>query len=353
MTRPTILVTGATGSTGSAVVSQLLRREWPVRALVHRADARAARLRALGTDVVLGDLFQADRLAEALRGVGRAYFCPPTHPHMLDSAAMFAAAAQDAGLDSLVVLSQWLASSAHPSILTRHHYLADRLFARVAGMSVTTINPGFFADNYLQLIAFAAQLERLPNPFGDSRNAPPSNADIARVAVAALTDPDRHAGRTYRPTGPDLLDAAGMAAALTRVLDRPVRPMAMPELLFAKAMRAFGYSAFMTAQTRHYLAEHLRGTFAHGAPNDDVERATGRSAETFATSALGYAHRPDAARTPANLGRVLADLARTTVTPGGNPQQLADRQADPVPTRTRLAIDDPQWQRTHSATLAA
>jgi len=41
----------------------------------------------------------------------------------------------------------------------------------------------------------------------DSRNAPPSNEDIARVAVAALMDPARHAGKSYRPTGPELLGA--------------------------------------------------------------------------------------------------------------------------------------------------
>lgn len=220
---------------------------------------------------------------------------------------------------------------------------------------VTTLNPGFFAHNTLQLVAFAAQLGVLPNPVGDSRNAPPSNTDIARVAVAALTDPARHAGRTYRPTGPALLDADDMAAAFTRVLGRAVRPLPMPEFVFAKAMRAFGYDAFMTAQTRHYRAEHLRGTFAHGAPNDHVERATGRPAETFDTSALSYASRADAQRTPANLGRVLALLARTVLTPGGNPRRLAHRQADPIPTTTRLAIDDPTWRRTHttSTTVAA
>ena len=353
MTRPTVLVTGATGGTGSAVVSQLLNRGWPVRALVHRIDTRAERLRTLGADVVTADLFDADQLAGALRGVDRAYYCPPMHPHMLDSAAAFAAAARDARLESVVVLSQWLASANHPSLLTRQHHVTDQLFAALPDVGVTTLNPGFFAHNALQLIDFAAQLGVLPNPFGDSRNAPPSNADIARVAVAALTDPARHAGRTYRPTGPDLLDAADMAAAFTLVLDRPVRPVPMSDLLFAKAMRTYRYSPFVTAQTRLYLAEHRRGTFAHGAPTDHVEQATGRPAETFATSARTYARGPGVTRTPANLGRILALLARTPFTPAGNPARLAHQQADPTPATARLAIDDPAWLRTHTATVAA
>ncbi|HWG20735.1 MAG TPA: hypothetical protein VG225_09405, partial [Terracidiphilus sp.] len=45
-------------------------------------------------------------------------------------------------------------------------------------------------------------LGAFPWIFGNSRNAPPSNEDIARVAAVALMDPARHGGKTYRPTGP-------------------------------------------------------------------------------------------------------------------------------------------------------
>ena len=175
--KPTVVVTGATGPTGSQVVAQLRQQDWRVRAVVRRIDARAERLRNLGADVVVADLFDPGQVTAALRGTQRAYFCPPTHPHMLDAATLFALAAQESGLEAVVVLSQWLASAAHPSILTRHHHLADHLFAAMPGIAQVTINPGFFADNYLQTIDFAAQLGVLPNPMGDSRNVAPSNAD--------------------------------------------------------------------------------------------------------------------------------------------------------------------------------
>ena len=48
MTQPTILVTGSTGNTGGAVVSELLRRGFPVRAMVRSRDARSAALQARG-----------------------------------------------------------------------------------------------------------------------------------------------------------------------------------------------------------------------------------------------------------------------------------------------------------------
>ncbi len=58
MSKPLILVTGATGKTGSPVVEQLIERGYPVRALVHRLDERSERLRELGAEVVQGDFIE-------------------------------------------------------------------------------------------------------------------------------------------------------------------------------------------------------------------------------------------------------------------------------------------------------
>jgi NAD(P)-dependent dehydrogenase (short-subunit alcohol dehydrogenase family) len=60
MNKPIILVTGATGKTGAAVVAQLLEKGWPVRAIVRTLDARSKRLRREGADVVVADLFHSD-----------------------------------------------------------------------------------------------------------------------------------------------------------------------------------------------------------------------------------------------------------------------------------------------------
>ena len=171
MTEPMILVTGASGKTGGAVVSQLRERGWPVRALVHRMDARAERLRAQGVEVVAADLFDPEQLLDAMRGTARAYYCPPWHPYMIQSAAAFAVAAQEAKLEAMVDLSQWLASPSHPSLATRQSWLVDRMFGALPGLAHTIVNPGFFADNYLRLIGFAAQLGMFPMPIGKSRNA--------------------------------------------------------------------------------------------------------------------------------------------------------------------------------------
>ena len=71
-----ILVTGAAGrvgGVGGAVVALLRQRHLPVRALVRRDDARAAALRTLGAEVVVGDLTQAGEVARALAGCRRRF----------------------------------------------------------------------------------------------------------------------------------------------------------------------------------------------------------------------------------------------------------------------------------------
>src|SRR5262249_35989651 len=150
---------------------------------------RAARLKAQGAEIAVADMSDVERVADALKDVQRAYYCPPFDPYMIQGAVAFAIAAKEAGIEHIVGLTQWLSSPSHPSLMTRQHWLADHLFAMTPGMGHTILNPGFFADAYLTLTGFAAHLGLFPWLYGDSCNAPPSNEDIARVAVAALIDP--------------------------------------------------------------------------------------------------------------------------------------------------------------------
>ena len=152
MIKPRIIVTGATGKTGSIVVSELLKAGYAVRAMVHREDGRSARLQAYGAEIAVADLSDFERVADALRDVQRAYFCPPFDPYMIQGAVAFAVAAEEARLEYIVGMSQWLASPSHPSLMTRQSWLVDRLFSTIPGVAHTIINPGFFADAYLATI---------------------------------------------------------------------------------------------------------------------------------------------------------------------------------------------------------
>jgi len=345
MKAPLILVTGATGKTGTAVVAQLREKGWPVRAVVHSHDARGDALHRLGAETVVADLFDPDQMLAAMRGASRAYYCPPFHPFMIESAAVFALAAREARLEAVVGLTQWLASPSHPSLATRQLWLADHLFAMLPGVAHTAVNPGFFADNYLRLIGFAAHLGVLPSLTGDSRNAPPSNEDIARVAVAALVDPGKHAGQAYRPTGPMLLSTREMAAILGRVLGRRVRRVEMPMWMFLKAARMQGVGAFELSGFRHYVEDHRQGAFEFGAPTADVFAVTGRQPEDFETIARRYAAAPSAQRGFGAGAR--ADVLRTPMSSGYDLDRFERARGFPVPPNPLLSMEDDRWRSEH------
>jgi NAD(P)H dehydrogenase (quinone) len=349
MINPKILVTGATGKTGGAVVTQLLAKGWPVRAIVRGRDARSDLLQRRGAEVVVADIFDPGQLMDAMRGVQRAYYCPPYHPFVIQSASAFAAAARETGLEQIVGLSQWLAGPNHPALLSRQLWLIDRMFAALPGIAYTSVNPGFFADSpYLEMMPFAANLGLLPLPVaGESRNAPPSVDDIARVAVAALLDPARHAGKAYRPTGPALLTVNEMATIIGGVVGHKVRHVRTPLGLFYKAAKTQGGEPVMLSGLRYWFEDNDRGAFAVGAPNDTVRELTGNEAEDFETIARRHAGLPASRQSLAGRLGAFARLMAVRFLPGFDPVAYDREQEQPVPPAPRLALEDADWTASH------
>jgi uncharacterized protein YbjT (DUF2867 family) len=288
-------------------------------------------------------------MCAALSGVQRAYWCTPFDPRAEEAAVLFAELAREARLEHIVVLSQWLASPVHPVLATRQAFAIDCLFESLAPeIGYTILNLGFFADNHLRLIGFASQLGILPSLTGDSRNAPPSNEDIARVAAAVLRDPSRHAGQSYRPTGPALLSTADMARVLTDIRRRKVRKVELPMWMFAKAARMQGALPVEISGVRHYVQDHRQGAFERGAPTNVVEQLTGQPAEDFTTIARRYAALPEAQRSPASVARAWFDFTRTPFMPGYGFNRLERQWGTPPRASTRLAMDDQQWCARHA-----
>jgi uncharacterized protein YbjT (DUF2867 family) len=348
MRKPKVLVTGATGKTGAAVTELLLRDGWPVRALAHRRDGRSERLERLGAEVVVGSAHDPDHLVAALKDVQRAYYVPLFAPHATQAAAAFAAAAPGSSLEAVVQLSQWLSQPAHPSILTRETWLIDRMFGVLPGVAHVIVNPGMFADNFLRTIDMATLLGMFPVLTGDSRSAPVSNEDIAACVAALLADPERHAGRSYRPTGPALLSGREMAAAIGQATGRRVRAMNLPFWMFLKVARLDRVNPHEALNWRDYVRDHRAGAFEAGeAVTEVVPELTGRPAEDFGTIARRYAARPEARRTAANMARMLARMAVLPMVPRLDIDGYARAHGFPGIPAARLSADDPRWRAEH------
>ncbi|WP_280270912.1 NAD(P)H-binding protein [Nocardia wallacei] len=197
-----VLVTGAAGgpqgSTGRHLTALLLGRGIPVRALVHTDDERAAPLRALGAEVVVGDLRDIAITRAALDGLHHAYFTYPVIDGLVDAAGAFAVAARDAGVRRVVAVSQLAAG---PQALTprmRQHWVAEQVLDW-AGIGAIHLRAAVFHEN-LALLADTGDGTRLTMPMGPPTTVLPliAAADVARVAAGLLADP-------YRPAEPVLL----------------------------------------------------------------------------------------------------------------------------------------------------
>ncbi len=205
-TLPRVLVTGATGKTGRATVLALTQQYSDIvqtRALVRTDDHRARELHDAGAEVVLGDMSDIRDLQRAMSGVQRAHLIVAVTNSSLDHALNFAVAAEAERLEHVVAIGQWLSSASHPSLMTRRTWLVDQVLRWIPEVDHTVINVGFFADNIMSVLGMAAQLGVLSNP------AP-------------------YAGRTLRPTGPEVLPPEDIAAVFGEVLGRSLSSRVPP-----------------------------------------------------------------------------------------------------------------------------
>jgi len=251
MTSSRVLVTGATGATGYAAVQALADSGSQVRALVHQDGKRADELRALGTEIVLGDLLDIDSVQAAMRGIAAAYFVFPLHPRLLDATAYFAQAAHEAGVGAIVNLSQRTARRDSKSHSAQNHWVAERIFDW-SGIPVTHLRPTLFDEwlTYEFSIGGIIDNDVLAIPFGTGRFSPIAAHDQGRVIAAVLIDPTAHAGMTYLLDGPAEMDAAGMAAELGDVLGRPIRYFDLP-------LADFQAVAAAIPQLGSYVGQHV------------------------------------------------------------------------------------------------
>jgi uncharacterized protein YbjT (DUF2867 family) len=150
-----ILVTGADGGVGGVggkVVALLRQRGRAVRAMAHHDDDRADALRALGADVVVGDLTRPADVATALDSVQQMFFSMSLAPSYLEASATVATVARAVGeLEALVALSQMTVSqmdalSMSESHHQRMHWLSEQVL-NWSELSVVHVRPTVFLDS--------------------------------------------------------------------------------------------------------------------------------------------------------------------------------------------------------------
>ncbi|MFK0256387.1 NAD(P)H-binding protein [Streptomyces sp. NPDC090445] len=211
-----ILVTGATGTIGRALVEELRSHgAGPVRALTRDA-ARASFPE--GVETVRGDLADAGSVKPALEGVRSLFFIPGLGEPGSDAEVL--GAAREAGVEHVVLVSS-ITVRTHPHLGPAARHAAGEQLLQDSGMAWTVLRPTQFASNALWWAASIRERNPVRVAYPDVGLPTIHPADIASVARAALTD-TRHRGRTYALTGPERVTARQQVAALSAALGREV-----------------------------------------------------------------------------------------------------------------------------------
>src|ERR1700724_553947 len=196
-----ILVTGAGGQTGKAIIRALVARGAPVRAFVRRM-AHGASLAAMGArEVIAGPMDDPHAWSRAVRGTDAIYhICPNVSPDEIAFAKALIAAATDLGVRRLVYHSVL-----HPQIEAMPHHWAklrveEMLLA--SALDFTILQPTAYMQNSLAQWDLMKRegIYRVPYPV-ETRLSLVDLDDVAEAAAAVLTSNTGHSGATYELVG--------------------------------------------------------------------------------------------------------------------------------------------------------
>lgn len=336
-----ILVTAANGNTGFPAAKTLLEMGFQVRAFVRNdQNPKALKLREMGAEIFSGNIEDIRDTRRALIGVKRAYFVP-VYPNVLFQGETFATAAEEAGLEHIVLLTQWISSNTHPSSYTKEHWLVDQTFKRLPTVQVTLLNPGLFAFPYFLALQIMAQFGIMPE-FGS--NAPPSNEDIGAVAAHILKSPEKHTGKIYRVTGREMLTTQQKANIIGKVLGRNVRVEALPIKMMLKVFKADGFPVRDYSQLRYYIEDARNNVFSKGGVTTVVKDIVGREAEDFETIAKRYIQQsPAAQQSLSNKLRAMVAMIKVILTSLPNLDRYESQMGFPKFKNMTLSSNSKEW----------
>jgi len=272
-----ILVTGAAGKTGRALIEKLAARGQAVRALVRagsngvlsgvprlstkfltKLDAQRAVEGAALVEQVEGDLLDAASLQKALKGVRALYFiCPNMHSEEAVIGELVIGLAREAGVQHFVYHSVL-----HPHAEAMPHHwnkmrVEEKLFA--SGLPFTILQPTAYMQNLRA--NFRDDVLRNPYPVETELSLIDVN-DVAEAAAAVLTERG-HENAIYELCGTPPLSQTQVAEVFSQVLGRPVRAEAAPLETWEQTARAAGLSDYaretLLAMFRYYAQHGLAG----------------------------------------------------------------------------------------------
>lgn len=267
-----ILVTGATGDVGGAVLAGLADKPVAVRAFVgDRADIT---IKAANIEVVRGDFSSDADMRRALEGVDAAFLATEICPAMVDMQSKFIALAKIGGVRRLVHLSGVGANLQICCARTLRWLGQLEATASSSGMTVTHLRSTFMMQNLLQ---FAAEIKReglIAGPFRSGRWTFVDAQDVGAVGAVVLLN-EQHDGQTFVVTGSESLSYKTVAERFSVALGKPVRYVDITANEARGKLQAAGHNPVMVEATLE-LWDACASNLVNVAPTNIVQELTGR-----------------------------------------------------------------------------
>lgn len=262
-----ILVTGGTGTVGSKVIDELVKRGANVRALIRRKESSTKIPN--GVETIVGDLLDPVSVHEALQNVDKLYLLNAVVPDELTQGLIAVGLAKRLNLQHIVYHSVYKTEAFKDAPHFASKFAIESVLHE-SDLPFTIIRPSYFFQNDLALKDAIAEAGVYPIPLGDVGISAVDVRDIAEAAAIALTG-SGHLGKTYNLVGPDNLSGNDVASIWSKLLGKKVRYAGHDMDAFEEQMRktAPSWAAF---DIRVMFQIYLERGFT--AERSDVETVT-------------------------------------------------------------------------------
>jgi len=262
-----ILITGANGKTGRAVIRALSSKGEEIRALVHKTE-HILGLKSLGAmEVFVGDMMDQEAINAAFKGVRAAYhICPAVNPNEVRIGEIAIEAARSAKIGHFVyhsVLHSILQDLPHH----QKKFMVEELVVN-SGIPYTITQPAILMQNILEGWKLLIEKGIFEQRFFTSevtRICMVDLEDLAEAISTILMKPG-HTGATYELCGPENLSMDDMLSAFKKNFDREVKAQTTPDEIWAAKLKKHGLGDYQI-NTLLTMFHHYNNHGFAGNPN--------------------------------------------------------------------------------------
>ncbi len=231
-----ILITGATGKTGSATAKSLGEKGETFRALIRNEEKKEG-LESLGGEVVIGSIENTEVVNQSMQDVKTVLVLLPNSESQLALEKQLVDSAKQAGVERIVKMSSIEATPDATSPIPKLH-LESEEYIKQSGLAWTMIKPNFYMQNLLASAGTIKEQGKIFLPMGEGKTGMIDTTDVGKVLAKVLSE-DGHESMNHEITGPEILSFYEVAEIFSQVLGKQVDYVDVPMDAYKETLGQF------------------------------------------------------------------------------------------------------------------